>query len=131
MQRSVRRRLWAMGGVLALGWLAVGSTAGLALAGQTLSGPEITKLVSGNTVQGSMQDSGAYSEYYDEDGTIKGKDYTGKWTVESDTMCFVYKAADPKMCWSVAVNNGEVSWVDAAGKVDGTGAVVKGNPNNY
>jgi hypothetical protein len=126
MHRNRQLRLMTASGVLALGLIA-----GNALAAQTLSGAEIQGLVAGNTVQGSMQDSGAYSEFYQADGTIKGKDYTGKWTVEGDTMCFVYKPEDPKMCWSVSVTNGEISWVNAGGKVDGTGTLVKGNPNNF
>ena len=48
----------------------------------------IKAAISGNTVQGSMTSSGAYTEYYAADGVIKGADYTGAWTVDGDKMCF-------------------------------------------
>ena len=37
------------------------------------SGAEIQAAISGNTVQGNMDASGAYAEFYAADGTIKGK----------------------------------------------------------
>ena len=67
--------------------LAIG---GNALAGATAAGDQINAAISGNTVQGSMIASGAYTEFYGTDGVIKGKDYTGKWRVSGDTMCFQY-----------------------------------------
>lgn len=98
-------------------------------AADIISGDQITKLISGNTVQGSMLDSGAYSEFYAKDGTIKAKGYSGKWSVKADTMCFQY-GTDPENCWQVEVDHDQVSWV-RNGKSDGTGTVVPGNFNNY
>ena len=130
MRRSVRR-LSSLSGFLAVGMGILMLASAIAVAAEPLSGDQIRELVAGNTVQGSMQSMGPYTEYYQADGTIKGKDYTGKWTIEGNTMCFVYKAEDPKECWGVSVANGEVSWINAKGAVDGTGTVLKGNPNNF
>lgn len=94
-----------------------------------LTGPDIVALVSGNTVTGTMLASGGYTEFYAPDGTIRGKDYTGAWTVEGDTMCFAY-GADPKTCLGVAVVGTEIRWL-ADGAVTGTGMLVPGNPNNH
>ncbi len=104
----------------------IGSTA---LAGATATGEQISTAISGNTVQGSMIASGAYTEFYSADGVIKGKDYTGKWRVEGDAMCFQY-GQDPEACWQVRIDGNQVTWVKA-GKEDGTGMIVKGNPNNF
>jgi len=102
---------------------------GSALAGATATGEQISAAISGNTVQGSMIASGAYTEFYSADGVIKGKDYTGKWRVDGDRMCFAY-GTDPEGCWQVRLAGSEVTWVKD-GKDDGTGTIVAGNPNNF
>ena len=104
-------------------------TAGSAWAQGTASGEQITAAITGNTVQGSMMASGAYTEFYGADGVIKGKDYSGKWRVNADTMCFQY-GSDPEGCWQVKIDGDQVTWVKN-GKDDGTGTIVKGNPNNF
>jgi hypothetical protein len=105
------------------------AASGTALAGMTATGEQITAAISGNTVQGSMIASGAYTEFYGADGVIKGKDYSGKWRVNGDTMCFQY-GQDPEACWQVKLDGSQVTWVKD-GKDDGTGTIVKGNPNNF
>ena len=91
-------------------------------------GAEITAAVSGNTVQGNMSASGAYTEFYGADGAIKAKDYTGTWSVVGDTMCFNYGEAPD--CWNVRIEGEAVTWVKD-GVDGGTGTVVAGNPNNF
>jgi hypothetical protein len=100
-----------------------------AFAGAAATGEQINAAISGNTVQGSMIASGAYTEFYGADGVIKGKDYSGKWRVNGDTMCFQY-GQDPEACWQVKLDGNQVTWVKD-GKDDGTGTIVKGNPNNF
>ena len=102
---------------------------GSAHAAETASGEQIMSAISGNTVQGSMMASGAYTEFYSADGTIKGKDYSGKWRVDGDKMCFTY-GTDPEGCWNVTIDANQVSWVKE-GTEDGTGTIVEGNPNNF
>jgi hypothetical protein len=106
--------------------LAVGSNA---FADALATGDQINAAISGNTVQGSMIASGAYTEFYGADGVIKGKDYAGKWRVSGDTMCFQY-GQDPEGCLQVKLEGDQVTWVKD-GKDDGTGTIVKGNPNNF
>ena len=100
-----------------------------AIAGGYANGDEIKKTVSGNTVQGSMLDSGAYSEFYASDGTIRADGYNGKWSIKADTMCFQY-GDDPESCWNVKIHENEITWIQD-GKALGTGLVVNGNPNGY
>lgn len=101
----------------------------VALAGALATGEQISAAISGNTVQGSMIASGAYTEFYGADGVIKGKDYSGKWRVNGDTMCFQY-GQDPEACWQVRLEGNQVTWVKD-GKDDGTGTIVTGNPNKF
>lgn len=89
---------------------------------------QITAVIVGNTVQGSMVASGAYTEFYQADGVIKGADYTGKWSIKDNQMCFDY--GDGVDCLSVRIAGDAVTWVNG-GADDGTGTIVKGNPNNY
>jgi hypothetical protein len=100
-----------------------------AVAGEMLTGEQIRALVAGNTVQGAMEATGGFTEFYAEDGTIKGDGYAGVWSIEGDNMCFQY-GSDPAGCWSVAKEGDQVQWLKD-GKIDGTGTVLSGNPNNY
>ncbi len=99
-----------------------------ALSAELATGDQIRAAIAGNTVQGSMVASGVYTEFYAADGTIRGKDYTGTWTIDGDSMCFAYGEAPA--CWAVRIAGDQVTWVKD-GKDDGTGTIVAGNPNNF
>lgn len=103
--------------------------AALATPALAASGAEISAAISGNTVQGNMDSSGAYAEFYAADGTIKGKDYTGKWSVEGDAMCFEYEGT-PKDCWNVEISGDQVRWLKN-GASQGTGTILPGNANGF
>jgi hypothetical protein len=100
------------------------------IAGSALSGNDIKALMADVTVEGKMSDGSSYSEFYQADGKIKGKDYTGKWTIEGDAMCFVYSTAQQKMCYQVGKNSDGINWIKD-GKAEGTGTVTKGDVRNY
>lgn len=93
------------------------------------SGDTIRATISGNTVRGAMEASGGFEEYYDADGTIKGADYTGQWSVKGNRMCFVYDG-NPASCWSMRVDGNALTWIGATGE-EGTGTVLPGNPRGY
>lgn len=108
---------------------ALAAFAALPASAQTLaSGDQIKAAIAGNTVQGNMLAAGAYTEFYQADGVIKGADYTGKWSVKDDQMCFDY--GEGASCWSVQLKADAVTWIKD-GVEDGTGTIVAGNPNNY
>jgi hypothetical protein len=98
--------------------------AGAAFAAAT--GDQIRAAISDSTVQGNMDAGGPYAEYYAPDGTIKGNDYTGKWSVEGDAMCFVYQDT-PKDCWNVEIHGNQLRWIKN-GASQGTGTIIRGNP---
>ncbi len=109
--------------------LAVSLTLPIAAHAQELAtGNEVTAAIAGNTVQGSMTASGAYTEFYAADGVIKGNDYMGTWTVEGDTMCFNYGEAPD--CWNVRIDGEAVMWVQN-GADGGSGTIIAGNPNDF
>ena len=89
---------------------------------------EITAAVSDKTYQGSMLKD-AFAEYYAPDGTIKGKNYSGKWRVTDGTMCFQY-GDKPERCWDVRVEGPSMTMY-RDGKVDGNGMLVDGNPHKF
>ena len=94
-----------------------------------LTGPEIANLISGNTVAGTMAAGGPYEEFYLPDGTLRGSNYDGMWSVEGDTLCFVYDETTPQQCWGASITaSGEVLWLKN-GVVDGNGTVQPGNPS--
>ncbi len=96
---------------------------------ETATGDAIKAAISGNTVQGSMADATAYTEFYAADGVIKGKDYTGAWTIEADKMCFDY-GTDPATCYGVSIVGDQVTWL-TDGVSAGTGTLLPGNPNGF
>ena len=100
-----------------------------AMAQDLATGAKIKSALSGNTVQGSMQTSGAYTEFYAADGTIKGADYIGSWSIKGDQLCFVYNDS-PELCWGVRIAGRQITWVGADGD-EGTGNLLGGNPNGF
>jgi hypothetical protein len=114
---------------VAIAFAVLVAVGGTAQAVDLATGEQISAAITGNTVQGSMAVAGAYTEFYGEDGIIKGKDYTGKWRVNGDAMCFQY-GSDPEGCWQVKLDGDQVTWVKE-GKDEGSGTIVKGNPNSF
>lgn len=98
-------------------------------AADKLDGEQIRAAVSGNTVQGTMEGTGAYAEFYQNDGVIRGDGYTGVWAIEGDAMCFQY-GSDPKSCFEVVKDGELIQWLKD-GKIEGTGTLAPANPNNY
>ena len=103
------------------------TTGGAAFGAAT--GDQIRAAIADSTVTGNMDASGPYAEFYQADGTIKGKDYQGTWTVEGDTMCFAYPDT-PKDCYALDIEADQVRWLKD-GKSLGTGTIVKGNTNGF
>jgi len=108
--------------------LAIGM-GGALQADEALSGDEIRGLVSGNTIEGTMLETGAYAEFYAEDGTIRGDGYTGQWSIDGDSMCFQY-GEDPASCWQVSQEGEALNWLQD-GEVLGDGMVLPGNSNSF
>lgn len=93
------------------------------------SGAKLRKALSGNTVEGAMDASGPYSEFYAADGTVRSKDYKARWSIEGDNMCWVYEG-QAKDCWQAALKGSEVLWIKG-GKRLGSGTLMPRNPNRY
>jgi len=109
---------------IGLGLMLLASTA----AADTYAAADIAAAVSDRTYQGSMTEN-AFAEYYAADGSIRGKDYVGKWRTEDNTMCFQYGDSEEK-CWSVIINGPALTLVKD-GEVDGSGMLVDGNPHQF
>ncbi|MDA7964867.1 hypothetical protein [Ruegeria sp.] len=99
-----------------------------AAAGSFATQDEIKTAMSDHTYQGGML-SGAFTEYYAPDGTIKGDGYSGVWKATDHGMCFTY-GTDPENCWDLKIEGAAVT-LFKDGNVDGAGVVVKGNPNGF
>lgn len=93
------------------------------------TGDQIRAAISDSTVQGNMEGSGPYAEYYAPDGTIKGSGYAGQWSVEGDAMCFAYQDT-PKECWNVEISGDQLRWLKN-GASQGTGTILRGNVNGF
>ncbi|MEM1377785.1 MAG: hypothetical protein AAGG69_10390 [Pseudomonadota bacterium] len=93
------------------------------------SGQQISEAISGNTVQGGMEASGVYTEYYAADGVVRGADYTAKWMIEGDMMCWLYEGSE-KDCWNASIDGDQIGWVQD-GENLGTGTILSANPNNF
>ena len=100
-----------------------------AAAQDAATGDAIRAAISGNTVQGAMSDATAYTEFYEARVLIKGKDYTGTWTIDGDRMCFSY-GTDAATCFGVRIAADQVTWLKD-GAETGTGTILAGNPNSF
>ncbi len=103
--------------------LAVANTVELA------TSDDLTEAVAGNTILGSMQASGVYTEYYADGGVVYGHNYNAKWSIDNNTMCWIY-VGSPKDCWNATRSGDQISWMKD-GKGLGTGTILVGNPNNF
>ena len=103
-------------------------TIGPAAAAEMPSKAEIEAAVSDKTYQGSML-SDAFTEYYAPDGSIRGKDYDGKWRAADGKMCFQY-GSNPERCFGVTLE-GPAMTMYKDGKLDGNGILVDGNPHKF
>ncbi len=67
-----------------------------------LTEQEILAQIIGNTAT-SVGGKEKWSEYYQPDGTIRGRSddgpYQGKWSVSGSEMCFVYVVSGDVGCW--------------------------------
>jgi hypothetical protein len=100
-----------------------------AFAQDVASGEDILAAISGNTVEGSMAESGSYAEYYEAGGQIMGKGFAGSWMINGDQMCFAY-GIEPASCWNARIEGDRVTWLNE-GVEEGTGTIRKGNPNGF
>lgn len=131
INQTVRRTVL---GVAMAAALLAGVPSFVAAESMRLSGDEIKALVGDSTISGTMLPDVPYSEFYGADGTIRGGTgadaYTGKWSVDGDTMCFDYGDPATFSCWGIAAEGDMVEWIDKNGAVGGSGTVVTGNPGN-
>jgi hypothetical protein len=97
---------------------------------EILMGSEIQGLIIGNTLTGETVKHGAFSYFYNKDGTIRGADYQGTWTIKDNALC-LKSAGDETTprCWKFG-RDGDGFQLILNGNVVGTGSVVRGNPND-
>ena len=118
-------------GLVAAGLILLSVAVSAAAGPKTLTGDEIRSQIVGNTVSGEM--GTAFTEFYNPDGTIRGSSadgaYQGKWHIDGDTLCLEYD--EPLGCRKIALDGDKVTFVTEDGEVDGSGTLIKGNPNHY
>lgn len=99
--------------------------------GGGMHGGDFGAAVSGKTIQGSMNSSGHYTEYYAADGTLKGKDYTGNWRInDKDQLCVTYSFDPNENCWHGRLENNTLTWM-RDGEDVGTGLLSDGDTGGY
>jgi hypothetical protein len=89
------------------------------------TGEDIRAAIAGNTIQGSRGAS-AFTEFYDPSGAVKGRDYVGQWSVQGNQVCISYRTT-PRQCWGADINGSSIRWT-RNGAADGTGTILRGNP---
>lgn len=103
--------------------------------GEPVKGADLTALLANRTFSGEY-DGAPYSEYYDADGTLRGREQagatTGTWKVEGETVCFTYtsRATPTTDCYTANRVGDTVLWYEN-GKYSHSATFVMGNPNKY
>lgn len=90
----------------------------------------IAQALRGNTLNGSLDASGPFEEYYDSSGAIHGADYTGTWTLQGDSLCLGYDG-NPPSCWTLELDGDSLVWRGKSGAVEGHARIIKGNPKGF
>ena len=109
---------------IALAALAAFWMSGSAFAASTEA--EIKAALVGNTFQGGMGGS-VYTSYFGEDGVYKDKDGSGKYVISAEGVC--YPETDFG-CYEATIKGDDLEWFKA-GKSEGAGKIVKGNPMKF
>lgn len=100
-----------------------------ARASEPLTGEQIQTVIIGNTLEGLTATGYAYTEHFRPDGTIYGKGYVGKWTIQGNELCLDYDGTQFDACWGFIVDGSSVIWLKK-GEVVGPGTLTAGNPYN-
>ncbi len=120
--------------------------AGLLLAGfpiapaaaQQLSGEELRREISGNTVTGVHDDGMRYSEFHSPDGKVFGHNNhdpvdRGCWDIKGDEVCYYYAGGLVRgtFCWSFTRAGQGFRLVLPRTGTLAVGIVQRGNPHNF
>lgn len=103
-----------------------------------LSGEELAREITGNTLTGIHSSGMPYSEYHAPDGRIYGQNNNvsvrdGCWAVRRDEVCYSYEQgpATGIFCWRFyRTQGGYTIFLPATGTV-GTAKFEQGNPHNH
>ena len=102
-----------------------------------LPGPEIEKLLAGNTVVGRRSGHDHFMEYYRDDGFLQGEGYEGRWFLENNRLCILDGVSHQSVgdgeedCYKLLVIDGQLSWLTEEGEVDGLGEILPGNAFSF
>lgn len=116
---------------LALAGCASGATPeqkAAASSAKVLTGPEISQLIVGSTVSGTMKNGGRFAEYYNPNGAIEGHwsqgsssgPYGGSWKIDGDKFCGTYPTSpEDSGCFGTALKGDDtVYWIKSDGTFD-------------
>jgi len=126
----MRIELGLCGGVLALTLIATAAWADI-----RLSGAQINAHVNGNTLAIVTKSLREAKGYFTPGGAVKGRDgdrdFTGKWRVRNDMLCWDIPQFDNEVCRSVVVRGNRLFLFTETGEPAGRIDVNKGNPELY
>ncbi len=104
-----------------------------------LTEQEILAQIIGNTASGASAKH-RWSEYYQPDGTIRGRSdhgagvvhpTPGKWTISGSQMCFDYVDTGDAGCWTISVEGSEITFYSNEKDETNKATLLKGNPKNF
>lgn len=129
-----RRALATLCAVLSLGAVAAEDAPGV----RRVTGDELQREITGNTLTGRHASGMPYSEYHAPDGRIYGHNNNvpvrdGCWVIRKDQVCYTYEKgpAPGVFCWDFfRAQNGYTILLPVTGTV-GTARLEPGNPRNW
>lgn len=129
-----------------VGLLFAGVLAGTANAQVYMTGEEVAKLVTGNTIEGRYRECGVgrndFREYYDAEGRIRGEEracrmagnwtkYTGEWEVKDGKFCVSLGSGRQSGCFDYNVDSdGKLHRYNDEGPAEVEFQIYDGNPNH-
>lgn len=106
---------------------------------ETLSGPQIREIFTGNTVGGVYVGGNPFSEFHAADGRVLGDNgYTlnvdACWNTDGDRVCYHYGPKEDRRtyCFKVEINDASYNLrVADTGRLNAVASVEKGNPQRH
>ncbi|MEO1191579.1 MAG: hypothetical protein AAFY02_07475 [Pseudomonadota bacterium] len=93
------------------------------------NGLTLMTALSGNTVVGSMDESGDYAEFFAPSGALYGTAAPASWYIDGNRVCFRYHPGPYKRpdCVAAAIDGSSITWMDQ-GEPLGSGEILEGDP---
>jgi len=104
------------------------------VAADTASAATIREKIVGNTLEGTREEHGPFSDYFAENGLILGTNQGAEWQIKGNQFCVFFREEGyeklQETCFDMSFDGDEVKWL-LYGEPLGHAKILPGNPHGY